>query len=675
MAGEKEGDKQAKFKEIQDPSSSAISEFKLNPHAPAFVPDSIFQMPNPNYFCQYLQFVHGGGGGGGVGTNFIYFEDQKPMNFVPDSNIKDPNLNKNTTDLIQKIVKQRAKGRKLPSQPASSRCCFRSKCRNFRSDRKGKSSNERSRTATKEPKKPREGDKQAKFKEIQDPSSSAISEFKLNPHAPAFVPDSIIQMPNPNYFCQYLQFVHGGGGGGGIGTNFIYFEDQKPMSFVPDSNIKDPNLNKNTTDLIQKIVKQVEYQFSDANLIFNDLLVKIMNKDPEGYVPMSVIASWKKIKNLGVNNQILVNALRTSSQLVVSEDGKKVRRKKLFTERAKEEQMSRTVVVENLPEDSSHQNIEKLFSVVGSVKNIRICHPQEPNSTRPSKTDVIISNKLHAFVEFETIVQADKAVEKLNDESNWRKGLRVRSLLKCTPRSVIRGKMLDYDHFDLNSEDDQSPLSQKLESPKIEQVLQQDMPTPNYFGQYLKFLNGRMEPDCIYFEDQKPKNSVPELNVKAPNLNKNTTDRIQKIVKQVEKLNDESNWRKGLRVRSLDKCMLRSVAKGKWYDHFYLNSEDNQSPLSQKLESPKIEQISENQNGARKVCGRGRGKLTGLVQNYNGHGILSKNPQEAQKIGHGLCENNIKQASPRPRIHLNFFKTNFFKIFEQNKATAKNTHK
>ncbi|KAI0529543.1 hypothetical protein KFK09_002095 [Dendrobium nobile] len=33
--------------------------------------------------------------------------------------------------------------------------CFRSKCRNFRSDRKGKPSKERSRTAAKEPKKRR----------------------------------------------------------------------------------------------------------------------------------------------------------------------------------------------------------------------------------------------------------------------------------------------------------------------------------------------------------------------------------------------------------------------------------------------------------------------------------------------------------------------------------------
>ncbi|KAI0504997.1 hypothetical protein KFK09_015954 [Dendrobium nobile] len=370
-----------------------------------------------------------------------------------------------------------------------------------------------------------------KAMQYQSSSATAAAEFKLNPNAPEFFPDPFIQMPTPNYFCQYLNFLNGSSGG--MEPDCIYFEDQKPKNFVPpELNVKASNQNKNSTDRIQKIVKQVEYQFSDEKLIASDFLVKIMSKDPEGYVPMSVIASWKKIQNLGVNNQMLVKALRTSSQLVVSEDGKKVRRKKLFTEKAKEEQMSRMVIVENLSEDSSRQHIEKLFSIVGSVKNIRICHPKEHNSICPSKIDVIISNKLHAFVEFETTVQAAKAVEKLNDESNWRKGLRVRSLDKCMLRSVTKGKR--YDHFDLNSENDQSLLSQKLESPKIKQVLQHN--------------------------------------------------------------------------------------------------------------------ISENQNGARKACGRGRGKLTGLVQNYNGHGILSKTPQEAQKIGHGLCENNIKQASPRPRM-------------------------
>ncbi|KAL0913566.1 hypothetical protein M5K25_017034 [Dendrobium thyrsiflorum] len=45
---------------------------------------------------------------------------------------------------------EEAHGRKLLSQRASSHRCFRSKCRNFRSDGKGTSSKERSRTATRE---------------------------------------------------------------------------------------------------------------------------------------------------------------------------------------------------------------------------------------------------------------------------------------------------------------------------------------------------------------------------------------------------------------------------------------------------------------------------------------------------------------------------------------------
>ncbi|MFQ6620734.1 hypothetical protein Gotur_001517 [Gossypium turneri] len=55
---------------------------------------------------------------------------------------------------------------------------------------------------------------------------------------------------------------------------------------------------------------------------------------------------------------------------------------------------SRTIVVENLPEDYSHQNLNKIFNVVGRVKNIQKCRPQESNSRR-SKTDFSTSNKVH----------------------------------------------------------------------------------------------------------------------------------------------------------------------------------------------------------------------------------------------------------------------------------------
>ncbi|KAK8954728.1 hypothetical protein KSP39_PZI001986 [Platanthera zijinensis] len=313
-----------------------------------------------------------------------------------------------------------------------------------------------------------------KLKAVQDPGLSATTSaagFKLNAQAPEFFPGSSTQAPFSGYFYPYPQFL--ADGDGGMGSEWIFVPDQDQMPFSPGSGRDDPTQCKITNDVIQKILKQVEFQFSDANLIASDFLLKIMNKDPEGYVPMSVIASWKKIKSLGVNNQMLIKALRTSSKLVVSEDGKKVRRNKLFTEKDKEELMSRTVVVENLPEDSSRQNIEKIFSTIGSVKNIRICHPQESSSNKSSKTDLMLSKKLHAFVEFEATDQAEKAVEKLNDERNWRKGLRVRTMVRRTPRSVIRVKRSEYDQFDLlNSEDERSPISQDSESPKMEQVIE-----------------------------------------------------------------------------------------------------------------------------------------------------------------------------------------------------------
>ncbi|KAD4179209.1 hypothetical protein E3N88_27800 [Mikania micrantha] len=254
----------------------------------------------------------------------------------------------------------------------------------------------------------------SKKDEKRDISNS--NSFKFNAHAPEFVPSSHTQIPVSGYFYPCFNYV---GVGGNDVSDWVYVgggdQDQ-----------------------------QVEYQFSGLSLLANESLVKHISKDPEGYVPISVIASMKKIKSCISNNLLLAQALCSSSKLVVSTDGKKVRRKYPFTEKDKEELQSRTVVAENLPEDHSHQNLEKIFNVVRSVKSIRICHPQEPNSSR-SRGDYVFSNKLHALVEYETSDMAEKAVEKLNDERNWRKGLRVRLLLRRSPKSVLKSRKSEFD--------------------------------------------------------------------------------------------------------------------------------------------------------------------------------------------------------------------------------------
>ncbi|CAJ1976082.1 unnamed protein product, partial [Sphenostylis stenocarpa] len=226
------------------------------------------------------------------------------------------------------------------------------------------------------------------------------------------------------------------------GQDLIRDEEWGSMRDV-NKKIDGPPLQKIKNQQLPLLLQYyVEYYFSDLNLATTDHLMRFINKDPEGFVPISVVASFKKIKALITSHSQLATVLRNSSKLVVSEDGKKIKRQYPLTESDIEELQSRIVVAENLPEDHCHQNLMKVFSAVGSVKTIRTCPPQTSNSgassaSRLGKVDGMpLSNKLHAFVEYESVELAERAivnhsqVAELNDEGNWRSGLRVRLMLR-----------------------------------------------------------------------------------------------------------------------------------------------------------------------------------------------------------------------------------------------------
>ncbi|KAG5079972.1 hypothetical protein JHK86_004037 [Glycine max] len=262
-----------------------------------------------------------------------------------------------------------------------------------------------------------------KEKETQETGNSS---FKFNAQAPEFVPRSHTQMPVSGYYYPCFQIF----GGSSESADWFFVGDQDPSCLIPTPNVAQPNSSKNilTPDLQQKIVKQVEYQFSDMSLLANESFHKQMNKDPEGYVPITVIASTKKVKSLVSNINMLTQAIRSSSKLVLSVDGKKVKRKHPYTEKEKEDLLARTVVAENLPDDHSHQNLQKIFEFLTP------CY-------------FLLSIKLHALVEYETSDIAEKAAEKLNDERNWRKGMRVRLFLRCSPKSVLKSRKSEFDGY------------------------------------------------------------------------------------------------------------------------------------------------------------------------------------------------------------------------------------
>ncbi|CAK8577548.1 unnamed protein product [Lathyrus sativus] len=321
----------------------------------------------------------------------------------------------------------------------------------------------------------------------KDGQETSNSSFKFNVQAPEFVPRSQSQIPISGYYYPCFQIIGGSGE-----SDWFYVGDQDPSCLIANSSVPPPSSPKNVLnpDLQQKIVKQVEYQFSDMSLLANESFQKQMNKDPEGYVPIAVIASTKKIKSLVSNIHLLTQAIRHSSKLVLSADGKKVKRKNPFTEKDKEELQSRIVVAENLPDDHSHQNLQKIFSVVGSVKTIRICHPPEPNSSRP-KGDFLISNKLHALVEYETSDLADKAAEKLNDERNWRKGMRVRMLLRCSPKSVLKNRKSEFDGYLDEDENQNSETAEDSSHPSNTEVCAENNGDETSVGSKKGWARGR----------------------------------------------------------------------------------------------------------------------------------------------------------------------------------------
>ncbi|WJX15620.1 hypothetical protein P8452_05741 [Trifolium repens] len=70
------------------------------------------------------------------------------------------------------------------------------------------------------------------------------------------------------------------------------------------------------------IVNQIDYYFSDANIAKDEFLKS--NMDEEGWVPITLIANFPRVRNLTSNIQLILESMRTSK--VVDVQGNKLRR-------------------------------------------------------------------------------------------------------------------------------------------------------------------------------------------------------------------------------------------------------------------------------------------------------------------------------------------------------------
>ncbi|MEQ2304980.1 hypothetical protein AMECASPLE_032805 [Ameca splendens] len=178
-----------------------------------------------------------------------------------------------------------------------------------------------------------------------------------------------------------------------------------------DGAVKPRDSNKETEkkkrsrvkQLLSDIKRQVEFWFGDVNLHKDRFLKKLIDESENGYVDISVLASFSRMKKLTADTKLIARALRNSSVVQIDLEGTKVRRQHPLGNPPNNID-SRTVYVELLPKDVTHSWIERVFTKCGNVVYVSI--PRYRNTG---------DSKGFAFVEFEKEEEAQKAIEMLNN--------------------------------------------------------------------------------------------------------------------------------------------------------------------------------------------------------------------------------------------------------------------
>eukprot|EP00002_Diphylleia_rotans_P010809 TRINITY_DN2137_c0_g1_i6.p1 TRINITY_DN2137_c0_g1~~TRINITY_DN2137_c0_g1_i6.p1 ORF type:complete len:485 (-),score=135.04 TRINITY_DN2137_c0_g1_i6:290-1744(-) len=169
--------------------------------------------------------------------------------------------------------------------------------------------------------------------------------------------------------------------------------------------------------LLETISKQMEFYFGNANLNKDRYLSKLVQSDRhgKGWIPLHIFLRFNKIKSLTTDLQTIARAIETSTKLELSESRRHVRR--IDPIPSKSDADNRTIYVERLPDEVSHESVRTLFSVYGEVLYTSV--------PRFSVTRIA---KGFAFVEFESSEHAEAAIRDFDAHGAMGKsGIRVMS--------------------------------------------------------------------------------------------------------------------------------------------------------------------------------------------------------------------------------------------------------
>lgn len=195
-------------------------------------------------------------------------------------------------------------------------------------------------------------------------------------------------------------------------------------------------------ELVTKIINQVEFYFSNENILKDPFLLKHVRRNKEGYVSLKLIATFRKVKTFTKDWRIVAYSLRQSTNLEVNELNTKVRRVDPLPNHD-ETTPSRTIILHNLTfEKVTMENVGDLVSKFGDVVLIRILRPglAVPSDMKELKKFMTkhpeFAETVCAAVEFEKQQYASNALKELNSKKDWR-GVRAIPLVEKSEKTSV----------------------------------------------------------------------------------------------------------------------------------------------------------------------------------------------------------------------------------------------
>lgn len=143
---------------------------------------------------------------------------------------------------------------------------------------------------------------------------------------------------------------------------------------------RDSKLNKKQSKRIT-LTKQLEFYFSDLNLLNDKFLKDLIKRDNEKGVKLTIIETFNKVKELledvdnpKEKNDYIKKAVLKSNKIRLNIRQDKVIRVTEFNENKLNKKLidERSIYVENLPNDITHEILTSIFSKIGKVELVSI---------------------------------------------------------------------------------------------------------------------------------------------------------------------------------------------------------------------------------------------------------------------------------------------------------------